>query len=102
VRALAGLVEENDVGRGELVVSELVTNAIRHGSPDETDDIVVELAAQDGRLCGSIGDRGPTFTGLDEVDVRTAGGFGLHIVDELTESWSIHPEGSGNDVRFRL
>ena len=68
----------------ELVVSELVTNAVRHGEGD----IHVILTEADGLLSGEVIDHGP---GFERKPVRrgpiSPGRWGLVIVADLTQRW---------------
>jgi anti-sigma regulatory factor (Ser/Thr protein kinase) len=103
VRAFQRLVDEESLQRVELVVSELVTNAVRHGSPPGSTDIGLELVIADGLLRGVVSDNGPCF---DMPNTRPAdgqlGGFGLLIVDDLSESLVIDRAATGNVVRFSI
>jgi signal transduction histidine kinase len=70
-----------------LIVSELVSNAVRHGQGDIT---LLLSRTDDGALSGTVLDDGEGFrpragrpTGMDH------GGWGLPIVDSLSEKWGI-------------
>jgi|tagenome__1003787_1003787.scaffolds.fasta_scaffold20667618_2 two-component sensor histidine kinase len=69
-----------------LVISELVTNAIRHaglGSDDEI-EIVADFRGDGVRVTVRDGGRGfLRGTGSSE------GGWGLEIVDELSDAWGL-------------
>jgi anti-sigma regulatory factor (Ser/Thr protein kinase) len=69
---------------GELVLSELVTNAVRYGEGD----IHVILCEVDGQLSGEVIDHGPGFA-RPRVRLRpiSAGSWGLVIVAALTKCW---------------
>src|SRR3954466_11193761 len=71
---------------GELVLSELVTNAVPHGEGD----IHVILSETDGRLSGEVIDHGLSFT-RPRMRLRpiSAGGWGLVIVAALPERWGL-------------
>jgi anti-sigma regulatory factor (Ser/Thr protein kinase) len=83
----------------ELVVSELVTNAVRHG-PGEP--ITLRLAADgSGGVAGEVEDQGDGVIAIRERDVGTAvGGLGLRVVDELTSAWGVNP--GSTRVWFRV
>jgi anti-sigma regulatory factor (Ser/Thr protein kinase) len=102
VRTLDAFVPDEQLQRAELIISELVTNAVRHGSrPGET--IRVELATVDGQLRGCVTDNGPAFEPPVRVPEEGAtGGFGLHIVQRLATAWQIDRLDAGNAVRFTL
>lgn len=102
LRSLTGVVGDAVIARAELVVSELVTNAIRHGS-DRDDDVVLRLTVDGTGIIGAVSDHGPSFEPpRDWPELSTPGGFGLHIVAELATAWSVDRSEAGNDVRFVL
>jgi anti-sigma regulatory factor (Ser/Thr protein kinase) len=81
----------------ELVVAELVSNAIRHAPPPYE----VELSESGGVIRGEVGDGspiGPTRnTHPDE-----GGGFGLGIVAACTARWGVDLVGAGKHVWFEV
>jgi anti-sigma regulatory factor (Ser/Thr protein kinase) len=97
-----------DVERAEIIVSELVTNAIRHGSgPDGLVamelEVSVETSSAAGAMSGRVSDHGPVFApGQTAPLVDQIGGFGLHIVDRLADTWSIERTPVGNVVTFSV
>ena len=79
----------------ELVVSELVTNALRHG----LGDVVVRSALIDGDLLQfSVTDSGPELPELQPVDPDRIGGVGLQIVDRLASEWGVASFPGGKTV----
>lgn len=76
-----------------LVVSELVTNSVKHGPA--TGDIEVEVLADTEMIRVSVTDQGPCFA---KVDSRN-GGMGLDIVDQIAEHWVVERE---NGCRVRV
>ncbi|MFH8683065.1 SpoIIE family protein phosphatase [Streptomyces lydicus] len=66
----------------ELVVSELVTNAIRHGAGP----ITLRLIRQDALIC-EVFDAGSTAPHLRHARTTDEGGRGLFIVAQLTRRW---------------
>jgi len=82
-----------------LLVSELVTNAIRHGSPP----ITLKLT------CGSqhvvevrVTDAGPELPVPGEPDIEDDHGRGLAITAVLSDDWGAEPHDEGKTVWFRL
>ena len=103
VTAFVDLCPDEALERARLILSELVTNSVRHARLDPADMIVVRLSACAGRLMGSVYDPGEPFGGVSaerEPD-PSPGGFGLHIVSSLAHDWGIR-EGDGNEVWFEL
>jgi anti-sigma regulatory factor (Ser/Thr protein kinase) len=86
----------------ELVVTEVVSNAIRHtGQPDE--DIRLAVTPKDGYLCVQVTDAGPGLVprpGALETD--DDGGYGLFIVERLTRRWGMTREDARTRVWFEL
>ncbi len=70
-----------------LVLSELVTNSVRHSGA--TDDISVEIEASEERIRIEVTDHGPCFS---KEDPRN-GGMGLAIVDQVADRWGIDGDG---------
>jgi anti-sigma regulatory factor (Ser/Thr protein kinase) len=68
-----------DVG---LMVSELATNALRHGQGNVTIRIVVDLDS----LTVEVSDEGYGVVAIAPAP-GAAGGWGLRIVDELADGW---------------
>lgn len=75
-----------------LVVSELVSNSVRHGR--RTTDIDVKVTADDGRIRIEVTDDGPGFS----ADSPRGDGMGLAIVEKLSEQWGMQ----GADHRFTV
>src|SRR5919197_3789702 len=84
----SGLVEDERLGSLALVVSEIVTNAVRHGKPGGE----IELAAtpKPGFLCVQVTDEGPGFVPRPGAMASDEyGGFGLFLVEQLTRRWGM-------------
>ncbi len=86
-----------------LLVSELVTNAVLHGGTGSDRMIRVRLEARADQVRVEVSDQGPGFepraTGYREDPL--AGGFGLTLVDELTDRWGVDAE-QGACVWFEI
>lgn len=76
----------------ELVLSELVTNAIQHGADD---DVEVSWQLRGGRLRLSVLDGGGSSGDLvaGDAPADALSGRGLAIVDCLCERWSVDRDG---------
>jgi anti-sigma regulatory factor (Ser/Thr protein kinase) len=76
------------------VVSELFTNAVRH---TDSEEIGCELRLVGGRLRLEVADEGCAATephpGSGDLDGE--GGRGLLLVDALSETWGVSPNGNG-------
>jgi anti-sigma regulatory factor (Ser/Thr protein kinase) len=90
----------------ELVISELVTNAVVHG-PGEL--ITLRLLAEaGGTVGGEVVDQGDGHIAISEYEIDVAiddtdmaiGGRGLLLVDRLSTEWGVHP--GSTHVWFRF
>jgi anti-sigma regulatory factor (Ser/Thr protein kinase) len=87
---------ESEVGQDRLhdmrlLVSELVTNSVRHAA---TDQLVLEVSISHETIHVSVTDGGPGF----EVSPRTPGddpgsGWGLFLVEQLSDRWGVELNG---------
>lgn len=76
---------------GGLLLSELVSNAVRHVGGE----IEVTLQLADGRLTIAVHDDGDGTPAVVPAARRTIGGNGLDIVSRLAESWGTTPDPQG-------
>ncbi|QHC30739.1 ATP-binding protein [Streptomyces sp. HF10] len=84
----------------QLVVSELVTNAIRHAPGPGA--LLLELSADGARLTVTVRDSSAHEPLPREPDPRRAGGHGLHLVTRLCEQVRTVPAGEGKRIVARL
>jgi len=88
---LCGHLDALDLEDVVVLVSELVTNAVRHGGADEGETIVVHLAIAADVLRVEVCDDGP---GFDPARIpgprRGAGGNGLVLVECLSSAWGVN------------
>ncbi|MEX2195065.1 MAG: SpoIIE family protein phosphatase [Thermoleophilaceae bacterium] len=77
-----------------LLVSELVTNGLRHGSPDAGDWIGLRVHRERELLRVEVSDPGPGFdAALREAEPDATGGWGLYLVDRLAARWGVDRDG---------
>ena len=89
----------------QLLVSELVTNAVRHTGLDATDSIGMEVAITESKVRVDITDRGPGFDpdAVPEPDPGTPGGWGLYLVETMAARWAVERDDARrNRVWFEL
>jgi anti-sigma regulatory factor (Ser/Thr protein kinase) len=74
-----------------LLVSEVVTNAVRHGGGGRRQHISMDLRfTDDGLIRVEVTDGGPGFTpGRPEPRPDRAGGWGLVLLDRLADRWGV-------------
>jgi anti-sigma regulatory factor (Ser/Thr protein kinase) len=92
VDRLAGSVDQDLVPTVKLLVSELVTNAVKYGGGRE---IRLELESdRPSKVRAEVIDQGLGFIPVARDRPATeAGGWGLHLVQTLSNRWGVH-EGS--------
>jgi anti-sigma regulatory factor (Ser/Thr protein kinase) len=84
-----------------LVISEVITNAVRHGGDG---DMLVAVTPKPGYLCVTVTDTGDGFAPRprafepDDDD----GGFGLFLVERLTRRWGLTRENRNTRVWFEF
>ena len=75
-----------------LLVSELVTNAVRHARSDRFE---VHLDVNPDRLRLEVHDEGPGFDPKIAPSDDGTGGYGLYIVDRLASRWGVERDAGG-------
>jgi anti-sigma regulatory factor (Ser/Thr protein kinase) len=84
-----------------LLVTELVTNAVRHGGAASDRPLRVELRRRPGWIRVEVVDPGSEFESA-AVAGHSDGGWGLFLVDRISERWGVRPVPSGKCVWFEL
>jgi anti-sigma regulatory factor (Ser/Thr protein kinase) len=99
-QVLAQVVPADVTHTAELLVSELVTNAITHG----TGTVTVSIDCTDQSLAVTVGDDSPEVPELQPECLMALGGRGLRMIDTLASAWGVKPRnpGPGKEVWFRL
>ena len=84
----------------ELLVSELVTNAVRHAGLGPDDPVSVHITSRADRVRLAVRDSGPGFAdpSTEAGDPLASGGRGCVIVDTLSDAWGIDRDASGCTV----
>ncbi len=81
-----------------IMISEVVTNAVRH-----TRDVLQLLIVVTGQsLRVEVTDDNPVVPTVPPVDLDGTGGRGLFIVDRLADCWGVTPTASGKTVWFEI
>jgi len=102
VASVAGdLVGPEQAENLRLIISELVTNALRHGADSERIDLAVTPKSE--FLCVQVTDDGPGLAPRPRaLDTEDVGGFGLFFVEQLTRRWGVTRENRRTRVWFEL
>jgi anti-sigma regulatory factor (Ser/Thr protein kinase) len=96
--AVPGAVRE-DVA---LLVSELVTNSVRHAELSARDEVALRIVVAGGVVRVEVSDSGPGFSeGSTEPSLLSQSGWGLYLVGQLSSRWGIERD-SGTTVWFEI
>lgn len=97
---LADIGHEDLIDDAELLVSEVVTNAVLHGGVAEAP---VSVTPVDGGVRIEVVDPADAFPATPvETGLDTPGGLGLGIVDNVARRWGVDPTQLGKVVWFEL
>jgi anti-sigma regulatory factor (Ser/Thr protein kinase) len=94
-RALEGLrpqIDDDLFTRSRLAVTEVVTNSVKHARLRAPQVIDLEAWVLPDRLRVDVTDQGPGFRRViarRDPDEPGAGGWGLWLVDQLTDDWGV-------------
>jgi anti-sigma regulatory factor (Ser/Thr protein kinase) len=72
-----------------LLVSELITNAVRHGSLTATDKVSLKAQLDDGVVRIEVRDPGCDGEVAPRAPGPLGGGYGLLLVDRLAKRWGV-------------
>ena len=87
------------VGDAVLVVSELLSNAIRHARPLPGESVQVAWALDADAVEVAVSDGGaPTRPTTAQPTLSSLGGRGLAIVEYLSRQWGVRSDDSGMTV----
>jgi serine/threonine-protein kinase RsbW len=86
-----------------LLVTELVTNAVRHAEIGPEQSLRVELRFLPSGVRVKVFDSGKGFTRTPAPSRGDeSGGWGLFLVDQIADRWGVRPTASGTCVWFEI
>ena len=86
-----------------LLVSELVTNAVRHAGAGPDRPLHLQLLRGPRWLVVVVRDQGPGFTWHPAPPAgNESGGWGLFLVDQIADRWGVECTTSGTRVWFEI
>lgn len=95
------LLEESRMAELQLVLSEVVSNAIRHGS--QTEPIRLAVTPKDDFLCVQVTDTGSGLAPRPRATVPDEhGGWGFFLIEQLTRRWGMTREDRHTRVWFEF
>lgn len=78
-----------------LLVSELVTNSVRHARCGEGDELELEVSLSRAVIHVTVTDHGPGFEASPRGrDDDPGSGWGLFLVEQLSDRWGVELNGS--------
>jgi anti-sigma regulatory factor (Ser/Thr protein kinase) len=81
-----------------LLVTELVTNSVRH---TRADTVALKVLVGRSSVWTEVTDPGPGFD-VDGARDRETAGWGLFLVERLASRWGVNHDGDGTKVWFEL
>jgi anti-sigma regulatory factor (Ser/Thr protein kinase) len=85
-----------------LLVSELITNAVRHAPRGGSPEVELRLKIDDDRIRVVVSDPGAGFVATPRLPTAAEGsGWGLYLVDRIADRWGIITK-DRNEVWFEL
>jgi anti-sigma regulatory factor (Ser/Thr protein kinase) len=92
---LADLLPPEKLENTRLVVSELVANSVRHAGLSLNEQILLSVMVSGRSVRGRVCDLGPGFDKPSEPRPRTdlSGGWGLPIVERISDRWGVERNG---------
>ena len=102
VRLLRRLIGPEQLPLIELLVTELVSNSVKHGGAGPDDPVRLELVVSDEAVRVEVSDLGPGFTPPPQPAPTQdrVGGWGLVMIDRSASRWGIRH--GGRCVWFEL
>ena len=88
--ALEGRVGDELLADVRLLVSELVTNSVRHAGIQNHDRVHMQVQVSESALRVEVADEGQGFAPQPrDMDRSRPGGWGLYLVDQLADRWGV-------------
>jgi anti-sigma regulatory factor (Ser/Thr protein kinase) len=89
LEALRPSLDDHLVDDAVLLVSEIVSNSVRHARLDTSDAIQVRIRGSNSMLHVDVVDPGPGFDPNTVPSARPNGGWGLRLLDRLATRWGV-------------
>ncbi len=82
-----------------LLVTELVANSVRHA---ESENVVLRVLVGRSAVLTEVSDEGPGFDPDDAGEPGVDSGWGLFLVQRLSQRWGVSHTDQGTKVWFEL
>jgi|1186.fasta_scaffold97540_3 anti-sigma regulatory factor (Ser/Thr protein kinase) len=88
--ALDGRVPADLLNDIRLLVSELVTNSVRHSGIANHEPVRMQVQVTESTVRVEVADRGKGFDPVPrDADRSRPGGWGLYLVDQMSDRWGV-------------
>jgi anti-sigma regulatory factor (Ser/Thr protein kinase) len=85
-----------------LLVSELITNAVRHALVEGLPEVELRVRSDSGRVRVVVSDPGGGFEPMPRLPTAAEGsGWGLYLVDRIADRWGVLSN-DRNEVWFEI
>ena len=102
VEEVAPTVDDLTLLNLRLLVSELVTNAVRHVPRDQATTIQLVVDRRQDAIRVEVADQGPGFVPEPRADIEDrSSGWGLNILAKVADRWGVENDG-GARVWFEI
>lgn len=100
---LEGSIDDRQLNELRLLVTELLTNSVRHGVGDRGGWVSLDVEIYSNAVRVVVRDNGPGFVldGPPRPHLDRPGGWGLCLVDRLADRWGVDRDGE-TSVWFEL
>jgi anti-sigma regulatory factor (Ser/Thr protein kinase) len=86
-----------------LMVSELLSNSMKHAKLDSGDTIELHVSTEQGQVRVEVVDAGPGFApGQSTPSMYQDSGWGLFLVEQLSDRWGVEQIGQATTVWFEI
>ena len=95
LRAFEGFLDHELLESLELLVSELITNSLRHAHLGPEGWVELRVTAEPARARAEVVDPGPGFaaTPVRDGQLDQGSGWGLYLVDRIASDWGASNDG---------
>jgi PAS domain S-box-containing protein len=101
IDAIGARLRSSALEGARLLVSELTSNAVRHGPHDVGADLALRIGLREDVLRVEVADEGVGFDPPAPTGLLDAGGWGLVLVDRVADRWGVEP-GAPTTVWFEI
>jgi anti-sigma regulatory factor (Ser/Thr protein kinase) len=86
-----------------LMVSELLSNSMKHAKLDAGDTIELHVSAESDQVRVEVVDAGPGFSPKESApSMYQDSGWGLFLVEQLSDRWGVEQIGHATTVWFEI